>query len=399
MKTYDAIIVGARVAGAATAMLLARRGYRVLLLDRSRFPSEIPHGHMIHKDGPRRLREWGLLDRILSAGTPPVNTVSTYFGDFPLVARNVGLDGLAWGYAPRRRLLDELLIEAAVVAGAEFRDGVSVDGLTFDDGAVTGITGRSAASPVKEHARITIGADGRRSRVAAAAGAHCDEDLPPLCCYYFSYWSGVAGEEMEIYHAHRRASFAHPTNDGLFAVFIAFPISMFKQVRLDIEHHFMEAADAFPTLGERLREGRQEEPFYGAADLPNIRRRPFGDGWALVGDAGCHKDPYLALGIADAFRDAALLSDAIDAGLSGRRAMADALAGYERERNELSRFDSRENLAAAQLEDAPPDVLALRAALKGDPVETTRFFQARVGLIPRDAFFNPDTLSRLVMKA
>ena len=96
MKTYDAIIVGARVAGATTAMLLARRGYRVLLVDRARFPSEIRHGHMIHKDGPRRLREWGLLDRIIAAGTSPVNTVTTYFGDFPLVARNVGLDGLAW---------------------------------------------------------------------------------------------------------------------------------------------------------------------------------------------------------------------------------------------------------------------------------------------------------------
>jgi flavin-dependent dehydrogenase len=351
---------------------------------------------MIHKDGPRRLREWGLLDRIVDAGTPPVDTVTTCFGDFPLVARHVGRDGLAWGYAPRRRLLDELLIEAAVVAGAEFREGVSVDGLTFDRDRVTGITGRSGASVVNERATITIGADGRHSRVAAAAGAHCDEQLPAICCYYFSYWSDVAGDGMEIHHANGRASFAHPTNDGLFAVFMAFPIAEFKRVRADIEGHFMAAADAFPTLGERLRDGRREEPFYGAADLPNIRRRPFGCGWSLVGDAGCHKDPYMALGISDAFRDAALLSDAVDAGLSGRCAMPDALEAYERQRNESSIADYRENLACAKLEPPSADVLALRAALKHDPVQTTRFFQARAGLIPHDAFFNPETLSRLM---
>jgi flavin-dependent dehydrogenase len=250
-----------------------------------------------------------------------------------------------------------------------------------------------------ERATITIGADGRRSRVAAAAGAHCDEHLPATCCYYFSYWRDVVNEGMEIYHANRRAAFAHPTNDGLFAVFMAFPMAEFEHVRSDIERHFMEAADAFPSLGERLREGRREEPFYGAADLPNIRRCPFGPGWALVGDAGYHKDPYMALGMADALRDAALLSDVIHEGLSGRRAMPEALAEYERQRNESSLADYRENVACARLEPMPADVLALRSALRDDPEQTTRFFRARVGLIPRDAFFNPETMSRLMARA
>src|SRR5262245_12928675 len=125
---YDAIVVGARCAGASTAMLLARRGHRVLLVDRSRFPSEIPHGHFIHRHGPVRLARWGLLDQITASGCPPVTSLTSDFGDFRLVAENLVVDGIAWGYGPRRSVLDTILVEAAVAAGAELQQGVAVDG-------------------------------------------------------------------------------------------------------------------------------------------------------------------------------------------------------------------------------------------------------------------------------
>ena len=395
---YDAIIVGARCAGAATAMLLARRGYRVLLLDRARLPSDVPHGHMIHKDGPRRLKAWGLLDRIVQLGTPPVTTAATNFGDFTLMSRNLEIDGVAWGYGPRRRIFDQLLVEAAVAAGAELRDGFSVEGLTFDGTRVTGVRGRGAGGSLTERATITIGADGRHSRVAESVGAPVYDDAPTLLCYYFSYWSGMRGDGQEIYNAGNRMAFAFPTNDQLFAVFVAWPIAMFPEVRAGVEGQFLEAADRFGDLGERLREGTREERFYGAADLPNFYRKPYGNGWALVGDASHHKDPYLALGMSDALRGAELLAAAVDEGMTGRERMEGALADYERRRNEASIADYRENLTLARMTPMPPDVLALRAALRHDPEQATRFWMARMGMIPREQFFNPENMGRLMAR-
>src|SRR6185436_12504897 len=266
---YDAVVIGARCGGAATAMLLARKGHRVLLVDRATFPSDIPHGHFIHRSGPTRLAKWGLLDRVLATGCPAITSFTSDFGDFPLVGNDLSVD------------------------------------------RVTGIRGgdRRAGTSVTEHARITIGADGRNSHVARAVSAPEYEAVPSLTCWYFSYWADVPGESVEVYDRHGRVCFAFPTSDKLIAVFIAWPISELAMVRADIERQFLAAVDSLPALAERVRAGRRADRFYGATDLRNFFRKPYGPGWALVGDAGAHKDPYLALGICDAFRDAELISD------------------------------------------------------------------------------------------
>jgi 2-polyprenyl-6-methoxyphenol hydroxylase-like FAD-dependent oxidoreductase len=106
---YDAIVIGARCAGASTAMLLARGGHSVLLVDRARFPSEIPHGHFIHRHGPGRLGRWGLLDRVLATGCPAITSLLVDLGDFPLVGRELVLDGVPFGVGPRRGALDGVL--------------------------------------------------------------------------------------------------------------------------------------------------------------------------------------------------------------------------------------------------------------------------------------------------
>ncbi|HEX2032697.1 MAG TPA: NAD(P)/FAD-dependent oxidoreductase [Chloroflexota bacterium] len=396
---YDAVVVGARCAGATTAMLMARKGYRVLLLDRARFPSEIPQGHFIHRHGPPRLQRWGLLDRIVASGCPPVTTMTSHFGDFPLVASNLVLDGVAFAYGPRRGVLDKLLVDAAVQAGVELREGFVFEDVLVDGGRVAGIRGRSTggASPVTVRARLTIGADGRRSRVARAVKAPEYEATAPLACWYFSYWSGLQDRGLEMHVLkERRAIFAHPTNDGLHGVFVGWPIEEFEAVRQDIEGHALRVLDLAPGLGERIRAGRREERFYGTADVPNFLRQPCGPGWALVGDAGCHKDPFLALGVCDALRDAELLAEAADEGLSGRRPLEEALASYERRRNEATLPDFRENLEAARFGPPPPEVTRLRLALRDRPADATRFMMAREGMIPRQAFFNPENLQRIL---
>lgn len=287
-------------------MLLARRGHKVLLVDRARLPSDLPHGHFIHRHGPRRLASWGLLDRITASNCPPVTAMTADAGDFALTGRDLSVDGVALGYGPRRSALDKILVDAAVEAGAELREGFNVDEFVADGDRIAGIRGRDrrGGAAVEERATITVGADGRNSRLARLVQAPVSEMVPTLTCWYFSYWSGVPDEGLEIYVRGDRVVLAFPTNDGLFALFIAWSASELATVRADIEGQFMAVVDRIPALRDRVRNGRREERFFGATDLPNFLRRPYGPGWALVGDAGCHKDPYLALGICDALRDA-----------------------------------------------------------------------------------------------
>jgi flavin-dependent dehydrogenase len=395
---YDAIVIGARCGGASTAMLLARKGHRVLLVDRAVFPSDIPHGHLIHRGGPRRLASWGLLGRAMATGCPTITSMCVDQGDFALFARDLSVDGVPVAFGPRRTALDHVLVEAAVEAGAELREGFSVEALTTEGDRVTGIKGgdRRAGTSYTERATITIGADGRNSHVARAVGATEYEQVPSLTCWYFSYWSDVSGDALELYDRHGRVIFAFPTNDNLFAVFVAWPIEDLHAVRADIERQFLAALDGVPALGERVRAGRRADRFYGATDLRNFLRKPYGPGWALVGDAGCHKDPYLALGVADAFRDAELLANAVHDGVSGRRPMDGVLAEYEAIRNAATLPDYRMNLERARFAPTRPDERMLRAALHGNTEATRQFFLTIEGLAPREAFFAPDNIGRIL---
>src|SRR5215471_11077801 len=351
---YDAIIVGARCAGASTAMLLARHGHRVLLVDRAHFPSEIPQGHFVHRHGPPHLARWGLLDEIVRSGCPATTRIVSYFGDFRLVSDDLELDGVAWGYGPRRSVLDKILVDAACQAGAELEAGVAVEGLLTRDDRVIGIRtigGRQIT------ARLTIGADGKHSRVAQQVAAPVYESVPTLACWYFTYFRDVPDPGFEMHLLpRRRAIFAHETNDGLVAAFVGWPIEEYASVRGALETSFMSALDQAPGLGERIRAGHRAERFYGTGDMPNFLRQPHGRGWALVGDAGCHKDPFLALGICDALRDAELLADAAHRGLSDALPVDQALTDYAAQRDEATLPGYRENLHAAQLAPVPPDV-------------------------------------------
>jgi 2-polyprenyl-6-methoxyphenol hydroxylase-like FAD-dependent oxidoreductase len=377
-------------------MLLARKGYKVLLLDRSSFPSEIPHGHFIHRHGPRYLRDWGLLDRVIATGCPPSTTIILDAGDFCLVGRDLVLDGIAAGYGPRRGVLDKVLVDAAIEAGAELREGCAIEEYLTDGNRVVGARGRDCTrgSLIMERATVTVGADGRGSLLARTVQAAEYEFTPTLTCWYFSYWTG-ASHGLELYVRGERAIFAHPTNDGLFAVFVGCPIREQRAVQSDLERQFMAAVDLVPELADRVRSGERVERFYGAANLPNFLRTPYGPGWALVGDAGCHKDPYLALGICDAFRDADLVADAIDRQLSGMLMHDQVMVDYERRRNEATMTDYRMNLDLAQFKPLPAELRQLQEAVRGNQEATNQFLMAREGMIAPETFFNPENLRRI----
>lgn len=378
-------------------MLLARKGHEVLLVDRASFPSDTPKGHFIHMHGPRRLADWGLLERVLGTGCPPVTTATFDLGDFPLTARELSVDDVPLGLGPRRSQLDAMLVRAAVEAGAELRDGFAVQDLIEEDGRVAGVVGRPGKGQplLEQRCSIVVGADGRNSAVGQHVGARYTEFSPGVSCWYFTYWSGVPREGLEIRVKDGRATFGFPTNDDLFALFVAWPSSELTRVRADIEGEYLAVVDTMPDLAERVRAGRREERFYGATQLPNFIRQAHGEGWALVGDAGVHKDPFMALGCCDALRDADLLADALDEGLSGRLPMEEALEGYEQRRDELTMPWFEINRSAARLQPAP-DELALRAALRDSPEDTRQFYLAREGMVPPETFFAEENIGRIM---
>jgi flavin-dependent dehydrogenase len=395
---YDAIIVGARCGGAATAMLLARRGHKVLLVDRAGFPSDIPQGHFVHRHGPRCLARWGLVDRVVASNCPPVDSVVSDLDDVVLRADDLTVDGVALGYGPRRRVLDSILIEAAAQAGAEVRQRFLVEGFLGEDHGITGIRGRDSATGthVSERARVTVGADGRNSALARTVSAPTYDATPTLTFFYFSYWSGMQSRSVEIYRRSKCSLFLFPTNDGLQAIFACWPIARLAEVRADIGAALHEGLLEVPELGERVRAGQRVERWYGCADLPNFYRKPHGAGWALVGDAGYHKDPYLALGVSDAFRDAELLADALGEGWSGTTPMHLALAQYEEQRNRASKDEYQLNLDLAANRPLPETYANLRAAVQGDSQATRQFFLANQGMIPREMFFNDENMQNLL---
>ena len=360
---YDAIVVGARCAGSPTAMLLARRGYRVLLLERAAFPSDSIRNHFIQHSGVVQLHRWGLLPTVIASNCPPIRTFTTNFGDFPLCEPVEQGDGVDATYAPRRIVLDKLLADAAVAAGAELRERFAVHELLWDNDRVVGIRGRSSGGAmIEEYARIVVGADGAHSVVAKAVQAARYNEHPALTYSYYSYFSDVPMAGLEVWIRSARAYINFPTNNGLTCVAMQAPVAGFHGFRSDIEGNFYQALDNVPELAERVRAGSRAERWYGTADLNNFFRTPFGPGWALVGDAGFHKDPILAQGISDAFRDAELLADAIDAGFAGQMPLGEALRDYEQRRNDAALPGYEQNCAAASFMPPPPEIMAQRAA-------------------------------------
>jgi flavin-dependent dehydrogenase len=380
--TYDAVVVGARLAGAATAYLLARCGLRVLLVDRGRYGADTLSTHALLRGGVLQLVRWGLLDKIIAAGTPPVRrSTFRYAGTvLPIAVKSShGVDAL---YAPRRTVLDPIIVDAAAAAGVEVRFGTVVTDVERDRrGTVTGVVGRTNVGRASDgrtsdgrafgaRARVVVGADGCRSTVAERVAAPFERMGRSVAALTYGYWAGLATDGYEWNFRPDAASGVIPTNDGRACVYAS--ASPRRIGRGGMQPLTRIVTESSPDLAARLAVATPPRALRTFTGRPGHIRRSWGSGWALVGDAGYFKDPLTSHGMTDALRDAELLARALVAVIVDGADERDALADYQRTRDALSAafFDLTDVIAGHRwTEEEIPDILRRVNAATADEVE------------------------------
>jgi flavin-dependent dehydrogenase len=303
-------------------------------------------------------------------------------------------------YGPRRTVLDKILVDAAAESGAEVREDFSVDEIITDNGQVTGIRGHTkTGAPTTEKARVVVGADGRHSLVADKVKPESYNEAPPILAGYYSYFSNLPiGTRFEAY-AGELCSFATwPTNDGLTLVVGGWPMTYFEERKKDFEIHWTKMMSTHPNFGERFRGAKREEKFYGT-NVANYFRKPYGPGWALVGDAGYNRDFITAMGIMDSFLSAELCATALDQSLSGARPYDAAMSDYQRARDERVTPIFHFTCQLATCEPPPPHVQQVFGAIQGNQEASDGFARVNGGVTSPAEFFSEENVGRIFAAA
>jgi 2-polyprenyl-6-methoxyphenol hydroxylase-like FAD-dependent oxidoreductase len=304
--------------------------------------------HFIQSPGMERLARWGLLDRLMATGCPPLTKITMSVNGTPMTMegpQRPGLPGLA---SPRRTILDALLVDAAREAGAEIVEGVTVNSLIYEGDRVTGIEGYTNDGPFRAEARFVIGADGRNSTIAKAVGAEFRRHHQEKGCGYYAYFADVGYDPVFLHTADDTICVGFRTHEDLLTIAMMWPGRDMKEVRHDVDGAFMKSIDGLGEFGQAVRAGNRATKYVGLADLANFLRKAHGPGWALVGDAAYFKDPAPADGISDAFRGAEHLADALH----------DILDGDVSETEGLERYESLQDEYAIPLLDLTVEVAA-----------------------------------------
>jgi flavin-dependent dehydrogenase len=393
---YDAIVVGARCAGSPTAMLLARQGYRVLLVDRAEFPSDTVSTHVVQAPAVAALQRWGLLDEVLATGVPAIETYSFDFGPVTISGTPWPVEGRSAAYAPRRTLLDKILIDAAARDGVEVRERFSVEDYLVEDGSVVGVRGHDrGGAPVIERAKVVIAADGRHSELARTLGAETYATKPKSQWSYYTYFRDLPVNGFEIYIRPYRGWGACATNDGLTMVVLGWPIAEADAFKADPEANFLKTLDLCPEFAERVRGATRVERLTGAS-VPGYLRTPHGPGWVLVGDAAYSKDPITAQGIIDAFHDAESVAAALHDTWSGTTTLELAMKARQaaRDARVMPIYEFTSELAT--LEPPPAELQHLLGQIHGNQAAMDAFVSINAATVSPTQFFDPSFLGPLL---
>lgn len=366
---YDALVVGARCAGAAAAMLMARRGMKVLAVDRAAYGADTISTHALMRGGVLQLHRWGVLPRLREMATPAVRSTTFHYGtaEPPVAVAIRAMDGVDALFAPRRTLLDSVLADAAREAGAEVRHGHSLVALVHrgHDARVSGaVLVDPEGRPFEVEAGLVVGADGIGSTVARLVESPIIREARATTAAAYGYWSGLPTEGYHWHYGLGASVGVIPTNAGQCCIFVSVPPARLRAARQEdrLAWHHAILREAAPALAERVAAARLESRLWVFAGRNGFMRQPCGAGWALVGDAGYFKDPLTAHGITDALRDAELLAEAAATGSEA------AMARYAELRDDLSLplFEATEAIAAFDwdLESLKAHHQALNLAMK-----------------------------------
>ncbi|MDF2966429.1 MAG: NAD(P)/FAD-dependent oxidoreductase [Nocardioidaceae bacterium] len=382
MDHFDVVVVGARVAGASTAMLLARSGMRVALLDRERYGTDTVSTHALMRAGVLQLSRWSLLPAVADAGTPAIRRTKFHYAHGQSVDVEIRPSpGVPALYAPRRFLLDRLLVDAAAEAGAAILPQHAVTSLLHDGDRVAGVRARDPQGRERRlRAQVTVGADGLRSTVATASGAPVCRQGRTSGAVLYRYFAGLETAGYEWAYGDRAAAGLIPTNDGQTCVFVGTSPQRMRTLRRRSggEGAFRALlGQACAELPERVATAVPVSRIHGWAGIPGHVRQSWGEGWALVGDAGYFKDPITSHGITDGLRDAELLVDALLSSLSGLVPEREALGCYQATRDRLSLrlFAATEAVAAYDWD--PDDIRHLVREVSASMGEEVEHLQGR----------------------
>jgi flavin-dependent dehydrogenase len=404
-NTYDVVVVGGRVAGASTAMLLARAGAKVALVDRGTYGSDTQSTHGLMRAGVLQLSRWGVLDEVIAAGTPAIRrTLFHYAGEDTVTVSIRPTPHVNALYAPRRHLLDRILVDAAAEAGVHVHHGSRVVDLLRDGGRdlagpvgpvgpctacgrrVAGIRVRGNDGRALDlRGRITVGADGIRSVIAAGTRADVIRQGRSASAFLYRYFADLPTTGYEWAYGGRAAAGLIPTNSGLTCVFVSTTRQRMRELRRAGSDAAFAALlqTAGPELQPRVEAARTAGSYHGWTGVPGFVRRSHGAGWALVGDAGYFKDPITTHGMTDAMRDAELLASALLDTLAGGVPERRAMAAYQRTRDALSAqlFETTEAVAAYEWDTSQIQTLLRRvSSAMSDEVDHLQALPDRLGV-------------------
>jgi menaquinone-9 beta-reductase len=350
----DVVVVGARVAGATVAALLGDAGVRVLLVDRASFPSATLSTHFFRGGHAVSVfRRLGVLDHLLGLGAPPLRCEYTYVDDDPAeVGPPQDPGDVGYSLSVRREALDEVLVRRAARSPAvELADRTRLDDLLWRDGRVVGALLDGASGRRAVAAAVVVGADGRRSKVAKLVGADDQDRRSGARTLYYRYVRKFAspGNQIGAEFSLRGDEIAYvfPSDDGFACVAVSSPKSLFSEFRASPSETLDARIGRHRQLVERYEAGQRDAPVLGTAPEDNYVRVPYGEGWALVGDAGMHMDPWSGRGIDMAAVHGAMLADELTPALHGDADMLDALARYRTRRDQHGLDKWRETVVQA----------------------------------------------------
>jgi flavin-dependent dehydrogenase len=401
---YDALIVGGRAAGGSLALLLARQGRRVLVADRDEFPSDTMSTHFMGLPAVGALKRLGVLDDILGAGFRRITRHRTWIDDCCFEGPAAPRGGFS--LCPRRIVLDSVLIDHAVNAGARFEQRTRVDGLLREGEEIVGAILQTTAGERREvRARVVIGADGKSSRVAEWVGAHVYDAVPALRPAYYAYFQGLEPRPeatLEIFFGGDRIGFLFPMREGEDCIALEIQPEEFDEFRSGHAAFFEARVRELPQMARRMQNAHLDGKVIGVKGIDNHFRKPYGPGWALTGDAAYLKDPSTGLGIGDALEQSFMLAEALGAWFEGGDWEA-TMSAFQQRRDKAMKPAYDDTIAFTRMRDMPPAEQSLLKAVFISPGTTRAIAHSMVAhlssLLPPAALGQTAFISKLFAPA